>query len=300
MGATATGKTALALEIAEAVAGEIVSVDSMQVYRGMDIGTAKATADERRRVAHHVIDVADPDDPLDARRYAQLADAAVADIERRGRLPVIVGGTGLWLRALLHGLMPAPPADRGLRDRFEALARSAGPAALHARLAERDPASALRIHRNDSVRVIRALEVLELTGRPISEHHREHEASEARYQVLALGLRHDREALYVRIDARTVAMFDAGFAQEVQALLDSGFDRSLRPMGALGYKHVCAALAGEIPLEDAVRLTQRDTRRYAKRQRTWFAKDPAISWLDAPYDPSAVIERVRAFRRGGA
>lgn len=293
VGATATGKSSLALQIAEGLGTpvELISVDSMQVYRGMDIGTAKASPAEQALVPHWLIDVADPDDPMDARRFADLSAAAIADIHFRGGVPILVGGTGLWLRALLHGLMPAPPADRALRLALEQL----GPAALHARLSEADPVAATRIHPNDAVRCIRALEVLELTGRTISEHQAEHAAQPPRHQALQLGVRWPRATLYAHIDARTQAMFDAGFVDEVRSLLAAGHARTLRPMGALGYKHVCAALAGEIPMEDAVRLTQRDTRRYAKRQATWFGNDPGIHWLEAPPDAVVAADLIRQF-----
>ncbi len=292
MGATATGKTAFALALAEAIGGEIVSVDSMQVYRGMDIGTAKASVAERRRVAHHLVDVADPDDPFDARRFADLATEAVTDIARRGRRPLLVGGTGLWLKALVEGLMPAPPADDALRARLQEVAGTQGTEALHKRLQTVDPVAADRIHPRDGVRAIRALEVHELTGRPISEHHREHRSSEPALNALSFGLTFEREALHQRIDARTEAMWAAGFVEEVRGLIAAGYSPDLRPMGALGYKHVCAALSDGVPPEEAMRLTQRDTRRYAKRQRTWFQKDSTLRWLKAPVDLEDAVPAV--------
>lgn len=299
VGPTASGKTGLAVRIAEAVRGEIVSVDSLQVYRGMDIGSAKADAAERSAVPHHLLDVAALDEPLDARQFADLAAAAIAEIHARGAVPLLVGGAGLWFRALLEGLMPAPAADRQVRERLERLVDAEGAPALHARLTEVDPVAAGRIHPNDRVRAIRALEVRELTGRTISELQRSHQeaAPPAVYSVLKLGVLWPRGALYARIDARVLAMWEAGFVDEVRDLLAAGFGRDLRPMGALGYKHVCAALAGEISMEEAVTLTQRDTRRYAKRQLVWFNRDPEIVWVDGAQDTPEALAVVRSHLR---
>ncbi len=295
VGPTGVGKTGVAMEVAERIGAEIVGADSVQVYRGMDIGTGKVTAEERARVPHHLIDVADPDDDLHARAYQRLADAAIADVLARGRRVLVVGGTGLYVRVLLHGVFPAPEPDPEVRARYERQAEAEGLPALHDRLKLVDPALAARVHPRDKVRVIRALEVYDLTGVPLSQHQEEHAFSSARYRALVLGLRREREALYRRIDGRVDAMLAQGFEAEVQALLDRGYGRDLKAMGAIGYAHLAAALAGETTREEAVHRLKRDTRRYAKRQLTWFTREPGLSWVDAPFDPDALSDRILEF-----
>lgn len=292
-GPTGIGKTGLALDLAERLGGEIVGADSVQVYRGLDIGTGKVTPEERARVPHHLIDVADPDEDFHARRYQELADAAIADVARRGLRAFVVGGTGLYLRVLLRGLFAAPGPDPEVRARWERLADSRGLAALHGRLRLVDPALAVRVHVQDRVRVIRGLEVFDLTGVPLSQHQRSHAFSGQRYRALVVGLRAERRALYSRIDARVDGMLANGFRDEVAALLAAGYGRELRAMGSIGYAHVSAALAGELPLVEAVRRMKRDTRRYAKRQLTWFAREPGLRWVDAPFDRDALASLAR-------
>jgi tRNA dimethylallyltransferase len=292
-GPTASGKTAVGIEVARALGGEIVSADSMQVYRYMDIGTAKPTAAEQAAVRHHLIDVADPDEPFDAAAYMAHGRRALADLIRRGRTPVVVGGTGLYLKALLCGLFRSDARDAAVRARLRAEAEAQGPAALHARLAQRDPQAAARLHPNDAVRILRALEVLEVTGRPISELQREHRFGDAPFRALKIGLALERAALYRRIDRRVEAMLAAGLEEEVRALLARGYGPQLKSMQSIGYSHMAALIAGRSSRAECVRTLQRDTRRFAKRQLTWFRADPEIMWLA----PDRVLE---AIRRSGA
>jgi tRNA dimethylallyltransferase len=265
--------------VAQQLGAEIVSADSQQVYRGMDIGTGKATAAERARVPHHVIDVVDPDDEMTAARFVDLADAAIAAAAARGNPVVVAGGTGLYVRALLLGLFDGPPADDALRGRMAGEAV----AALYARLRDVDPALAERVDANDRKRITRGLEVFELTGEPMSEHQRRHDFRnvEPRYRARLIGLAPDRDELYRRIDARVVAMMDAGFVDEVRGLRDAGYRPPLRSQQAIGYAQLHQHLDGAIPLAEAVRLTQRNTRHYARRQLTWYRPDEGVLWYGA-------------------
>jgi tRNA dimethylallyltransferase len=281
-GPTASGKTALAVELAEKLDAEIVSADSQQCYRGLDAGTAKPSPEERSRVRHHLLDVADPEEQLDAARFVQLADAAVADISGRGKRVIVAGGTGLWIRALLRGLLDAPGASpefrAALREDFEQL----GVPALHARLAEVDPGAAARILPNDRVRVERALEVHALSGRPLSELQREHRFAEARYEALIWFLDPPREVLRQRIEARTRRMFaDGSLRRETEWLLSRGASKALK---IIGYGEMAEALrTGNFAA--AEERTKARTRQYAKRQRTWFARDAGdpLPWpIDSP------------------
>jgi tRNA dimethylallyltransferase len=277
-GPTATGKTAAGIALARALGGEIISADSMQVYRRMDIGTAKPTAAERAAVAHHLIDVVDPDEPFDAARYAAQARAEVLALHRRGAVPVIVGGTGLYIKALLHGLFRSDAGDPAVRRRLSAEAETGGIRELHARLVACDPESARRLHPNDTARILRALEVFEVTGWPISGFHREHRFAEAPFDALQIGLHLDRDVLYERIDCRVDAMLAAGLEDEVRGLLAAGYGPQLKSMQSIGYSHTAAWLAGRISRDEAVRTLKRDTRRFAKRQMTWFRADSQVVW----------------------
>ena len=290
-GPTASGKTALAVELAEKLDAEIVSADSQQCYRGLDSGTAKPSSEERSRVRHHLLDVADPEEQLDAARFVQLADAAVADISRRGKRVVVAGGTGLWIRALLRGLLDAPGASpefrAALREDFEQL----GVPALHARLAEVDPGAAARILPNDRVRVERALEVHALSGRPLSELQREHRFAEVRYEALIWFLDPPREVLRERIEARTRRMFaDGSLRRETEWLLSRGASKALK---IIGYGEMAEALrTGNFAA--AEERTKARTRQYAKRQRTWFARD-AGDPLPWPIDSAALAATAQRF-----
>jgi len=297
VGPTGVGKTEMGVRMAGRWGGQIVSADSMQVYRRMDIGTAKPPADLRARVPHHLIDVVDPDEPFDVSRYVALARDAVAGLHRRGTPVFVVGGTGLYVRALLGGLIDGPGADENLRQALREEMNRWGKARLHEKLRIRDERAAAQIHPSDGVRIIRALEVLELTGRSIVEHQREHRFLERPYEVLKIGLALDRVRLRERIAARTERMIAAGFVEEVRTLIGMGYDGSLKPMQSLGYRHLVACLAGKADLAGAAALIERDTYRYAKRQMTWFAADPEITWLD-PDAYDAAASRIDPFLEG--
>lgn len=282
VGPTAAGKSDLAVEIAAALDAEVISADSVQVYRGFDIGTGKLSAAEMQGVPHHLMDVVDPDEPFSAAHFVELADEAAANIAARGRRVVVAGGTGLYVRALVRGLFQAPPASEEIRQRHREEAADHGVPALHNRLAAEDPEAAARIHENDLVRISRALEVLEQTGRTISDLQREHREMPPRYPAaLMLGLAPDRPTLRDRIERRVHAMMEAGWLEETRALMARGYGEA-RPMGSLGYRQLSAHLRGELDLAEAVRQTVRDTRRFARRQLTWFKEEPGISWIQRP------------------
>ena len=290
VGPTAAGKTALALRLAEAAGAEIVSADSQQVYVGMDIGTSKASADERARVPHHGLDVVRPDETMTAARWTLVADAAIADAAARGHGTVVCGGTGLYVRALLYGLFDGPPADATLRARLEAEADAApaGTALLHTRLAAVDPAAAARIDRRDRVRLVRALEVFELTGETISAHQERHDYKNAplRYDARAVGLSPPRPELHARIVARVDEMISAGLEAEVRALLGAGYAPTLRAFGAIGYREMCAYVLGKMSLPEAIAGIKSATKRYARRQLSWFRTEPTVSW----YESAAAVD----------
>ncbi len=286
-GPTASGKSGLALAIARRLPAEIISADSVQVYRGLDIGSAKPSPQERAEIPHHLIDCCDLDDTYDAGRFVEDADAAIRAIHQRGRLPLVVGGTGMYLRALVYGLLEAPPRDDDLRRRLQARLAEAGPDALHAHLAAVDPEAAARLHPHDTVRVVRALELLALTGEPASARRDAHDvkARPPRWPgVVQLALAPPRETLYATIDRRVRAMMAAGFVEEVAALLDAGVDPERPPLRTLGYAAVADALLGRpgaVTLgEPLVERVQRDHRRYAKRQLTWLRAQRDLRWFD--------------------
>jgi tRNA dimethylallyltransferase len=283
-GPTAVGKTSLALGLAEAYDGEIISADSRQVYRLMDIGTAKPTAAEQQRIKHYLIDVAWPNEEFHAARFAALARQAIKAICRDGQRPFLVGGTGLYIRALTEGLLEAPGADPELRRQLHARAQSQGSAALHAELASVDPESAARLHPNDLVRIVRALEVYRQSGRPMSALQDEHAFGSQPYRTLKIGLDLERDELYRRIDQRAEAMFAQGLLEEAQGLLQAGYDPSLKSLQTIGYRQAFALLRGEMSREAALEDLKRSTRRYAKQQLTWFRKDKSIIWLESCVD----------------
>ncbi len=277
-GPTGVGKSDLALGLAEALRGEIVGADSVQLYTRLDIGSAKPTAEERARVPHHLVDRIDPRQEYTAADFARDATAAVEEIAARGGAPIVVGGTALYQRALLRGICEAPGADPALRERLAARAAAEGWPALHAELATRDPEAAARIHPNDRIRIERALEVALAGGQPMSRRQDDHGGQPERFPTLKLGVNLPREELYARIDRRVAAMVGAGWFAEVEGLLADGYDPALKPLQAIGYRDVVACLRGELTLEEAVRRIQRDTRRFAKRQLTWFRKDRDVHW----------------------
>jgi tRNA dimethylallyltransferase len=281
VGPTATGKTEVGILLAESLGGEIVSADSMQVYRGMDIGTAKPTAQQRQRAAHHLIDIIAPDQPFSVADYQARADAALADIWERNRQPILVGGSGLYVRAVLEEMDFAQvPPDPEFRRRLVEEARSKGTRALHEWLAEVDPAAAARIHPNDEKRIIRALEVAEGSGHARAGAGTVDRQRAPRYNTKQYGLALDREELYRRIDDRVDRMIAGGLVEEVKSLLEQGYSEGLVSMKGLGYAQLAPYIRGNITLEEAVRRLKRDTRRFAKRQLTWFRADPRIEWLE--------------------
>lgn len=281
-GPTASGKSALALYGAQALNGAIINADSMQIYKGMDIGTAKPSPAERALVPHFMFDMAAPDEDFDAARYMALADDAITAAVQRGLTPIVVGGTGLYIRALLYGLCAAPEIMPEIREKYRELHVKEGAPFLHALLVEKDPVMAARLHANDYVRVIRALEVLDATGESLAVWQQRHGGfSEPRYAALKIGVNLERDELYQRIDARVRAMLDQGFAEEVRNLLAQGYSPALKPMGAIGYKHMAAYLNGEYDYAEMARLMQRDTRHYAKRQLTWFLHEEGFVWVKA-------------------
>lgn len=294
LGVTASGKTSVALGLADSLGAEIVSVDSMQVYRRMNIGTAKATAEERRLVPHRLIDVAEPSESFTAARFADLADAAIAGIHANGRRPLVVAGTPLYLMSLMYGMFEGPSADADHRAELRRQADDQGVAALHRRLASVDPQAAERIHPNDYKRIERALEVHHLTGRPLSELQTQWAAETLRYPATIVGIRRTKEDASRRINARVKAMIDAGLVDEVRSLLAEPDGLSTQARQALGYAQIIAHLDGQMSLADAVEQIKIQTRRLAKHQRTWFRKFPTARWLDVEEDEPAasVCERL--------
>lgn len=279
-GPTASGKTDLALRVAEQLDGEIVNADSQQVYRHFDIGTAKPSAAELSRVPHHLVSFVDPLEPdFSAARWARRADEVIQDLHSRGKKVVLVGGTGLYLRVLLHGVVAAPARDEALRAEWEALADREGENALHAKLRAVDPASAERLHPADRVRVIRALEIHTLSGKSASEHRAEHAFAPDRYPYRMVVLTPDRAALYEAINRRTRAMYETGLVNETRALVERGY-RSAAPMRAVGYAEALQVVDGTLTEAKAIELTAQSTRHYAKRQFTWFKKERGAIAVD--------------------
>ncbi len=279
VGPTASGKSALALRLARERAGEIVSCDSLQVYRGLDVGSAKASRAERSEVPHHLLDVVEPDQPFSAAEYARLARAALRDIASRGRLSIVAGGTGLYLRALLRGLFEGPPRDEALRERISAIGERFGDARLHRLLARVDPEAAARMRPRDRVRVVRALEVFFATGRPLSLQQREGARPLTGFRPLVVGLDPDREALRAAVAARTRRMLREGLLDEVRGLLDRGLSPQLRPLQAIGYRQAVAVVQGRLGAAEAEASIVTDTMRFAKRQMTWFRHQEEVRWF---------------------
>jgi tRNA dimethylallyltransferase len=291
-GPTASGKTSLAVALARRAGGEVVNADSQQVYRGLDVGTAKPTPAERAAAPHHLLDVAEPGEGMDAARFVALADAAIADVAARGRVPIVAGGTGLYLRALLHGVVAAPGRDPALRARLEQEAARGGRSALHARLAAVDPAAAARIRPNDLVRIVRALEIAAGGVLP-SELHAAHAFRPDRYDAVLLALDPPRAELHARIDARVREMFAGGILDEARALLARS-GGTLPPRLPIGYAEAVACVRGELPLEEAIRRVQVAHRRYARRQIVWLRAERGVEWVRPPADVESLARRVAA------
>ena len=280
VGPTAVGKTEIAIQLAQHLDAEIVSLDSRQIYRGMDIGTAKPIPEQQRAVPHHLIDCVDVDQTFSVAEYQRLADTAIAEIRERGKRTMAVGGAGLYFRGIIDGLFDGPGADPEIRAKLQREADEHGNVALHERLRRCDPETANRVHPNNLVRVIRALEIYELTGKPISSLQQQWKMNEPRYPFRAFGLNMPRETLYQRIEERVNRMVEAGLIEEVKGLLDQGCPRNCVAMQSFGYKELIDYLDGKRTLDEAISLLKQNTRRFAKRQLTWFRNDPRIEWLD--------------------
>ncbi len=298
LGPTASGKSSLAVEVASSFNAEIVSADSMLVYKGMDIGTAKPGQDDLSSVPHHLIDIVLPDGAFSAADYRTAATRAIEDITARGKRVVLVGGTGLYLRALLEGIFKGPGRSDKLRREFANVIDRDGLCALHAELAEVDAEAADRIHPNDETRVVRALEVYHLTGRTITSLHKEHGFSEKTYETLKIGLRKERPDLYDDINHRVDEMMAQGLLAEVAGLLDKGYSGGLKPMQALGFKEMVSHIEGGVELPKAVEALKKNTRNFAKRQITWFGKDREIRWF-ALSDKTAIMAVASKFWQSG-
>ena len=291
VGPTASGKSSLALALAQHFNGEIISADSVQVYRGLDIGTAKPSPEDQRVVPHHLIDILNPDQDYSAALFRQQADELIRILHKRQKPTFVVGGTGLYLKALTRGLFRGPAADPGLRSSLYQEADTKGRKFLHHQLQKLDPEAAARIHPQDKIRIIRAIEVHNQSKKTISEFQKEHRFQDAPYEVFKIGLFPGREELYRRIETRAEKMIEMGWVDEVDSLLNQGYLPNLKPLLSLGYKHVVSYLYEKIPLEEAVRLIKRDTRRYAKRQITWFKADPEINWFSPNQESITLINR---------
>jgi tRNA dimethylallyltransferase len=300
VGPTASGKSALALALAERLGGEIVSADSRQVYRRLDVGTAKPTAAERARVPHHCLDLVEPEELFDVARFRAAAAAAVDAVRRRGRTALVVGGTGLWVRVLLHGLCPAPPRVPALRRVLGRMVAAEGAPALHRWLAALDPAAAARIHPRDAVRAVRGVEVALATGVPLSRWQAEHRFAEIPYDALTIGLARPTPELDARIAARAAAMLAAGFLDEVRALRDAGVAPEAPGLAAVGYREMLACADGRTSVEEALAATVLATRRFAKRQRTWFRREPDVHWRHPERDRARIADEVERFLAHGA
>jgi tRNA dimethylallyltransferase len=282
VGPTASGKTSFAIALAQAVNGEIVSGDSMQIYRGMDIGTGKITLEEAGGVPHHLLDIKEPWENFSAAEFQGLARAAIRDIHQRGKLPVLVGGTGLYIQAAVDAYEFLPQEQEGVfqyRERMKQLGAEKGNAYLHGLLAQKDPVAAAKLHPNDVKRIIRALEYAEIHGRPISSNNRAKQGRTALYRTKFLGLHWDRGILYQRIDRRVDEMLQKGWIPEVAGLLARGVPKEAQSMQALGYRHIISYLDQALTLEACAQQIKMETRRFAKRQLTWFRRDPRIVWI---------------------
>ena len=279
-GPTGVGKSRAALEMAAKYDGEIISADSMQVYRMLDIGTAKPSQEDRDRVRHHLIDLVNPDEDFDAARFVRYAMAALEDIGRRKKRTIVVGGTGLYFRALLGGLFACPRKDLGLRQRLQEEGEKRGSLALHCKLAEVDQESAAKVQPQDLYRIVRALEVFHLTGRPLSAHHEEHGFPVQDFRVLKVGLNLDRSLLYKRIERRAEEMFEKGLVEEVRNLLERGYPPNIRAFRTVTYRPVVNYLQGKLSFEEALTKVKTGTKRYAKRQMTWFRPEKDTIWID--------------------
>ncbi|MHB8482218.1 MAG: tRNA (adenosine(37)-N6)-dimethylallyltransferase MiaA [Nitrospiria bacterium] len=281
VGPTASGKSRLALDLALELGGEIISADSRQIYRGMDIGTAKPSEGELRKVKHHMINLIEPDQSFNAGDYKRRVDCVLSHLDQTDACQnaILTGGTGLYIKAVLYGLWNGPPANRKIRD-FLIGQEESSKGFLYGKLTEVDPVSSTRIHHNDLSKIVRSLEVYYVTGKPLSSFHDTHRFSGSVRKFIMIGLKVERDHLYRRINRRVEEMIEKGWIDEVSALLEKGFHEKLPSMMSLGYNTLCSYLGGKIALNDAILLIKRDTRHYAKRQLTWFNKDPNVHWIE--------------------
>jgi len=293
-GPTASGKSNLGIELAIRFTAEIINADSMQVYRGLDIGTAKPGPDERRLVAHHLLDLVDPDEPFNAAIFRQKALPIIKEIGSKNKTPLLVGGTGLYIKTLLGGLLVCPPLDPELRNSLQQECSEHGSAALHERLQTLDPRAAEKIHPQDRVRIIRALEIIQLTGALFSTQVKEHHFQDSPFQYLKIYLHLDREQLYRRINQRCLEMIEKGLLQETRGLLEKGYSPELKSLKSIGYRHMIRYLQGRSSWDQAVLDFQADTRRYAKRQITWFRADPEVVRFN-PEQKVAISDAINEF-----
>ena len=306
VGPTAVGKSEIGLRLARALDTDLLAADSRQVYRGMDIATDKPTPEQRQGVPHHLIDLVDPDESFNAGQYRHLALQEIERLYGEGRVPLIVGGTGLYVRTLIHGLCDAPRADQAYRAVLLQEARAQGGYFLHHELTRVDPELAARLHPHDEVKIVRALEVHHLSGRRLSDMQRQHRFAEQSFSVLMIGLNRDRAQLYRRIDDRVETMFARGVVEETERLLANGYGRELGAMKGLGYQQVAGYLAGDYDRAEALRLLKRDTRHFAKRQLTWFRKEPGLRWCALSEHESSediagrLLKMIRSFMRATA
>lgn len=288
-GPTASGKTALSLQLAHQLNAEIINADSQQVYRYFDIGTAKPSDEQQREISHHLISMVDPLESFSAAKFAQMADSVITDVTSRGKRVLVVGGTGLYIRVLLHGVVAAPPRDEALRAQWEALANAEGDAELHRLLQEKDPAEAARLPSKDRVRIIRALEIEALTGQRASEIRQAHRFANSKYDSQLWVLNPPRERVYEAINARTKDMFARGLVDETRSLVAQGY-REAAPMRAVGYAQALQVLDGTMSEREALESVAQATRHYAKRQVTWFKKEPGAKWIAPEHALTAVLQ----------
>ncbi|HEX2929270.1 MAG TPA: tRNA (adenosine(37)-N6)-dimethylallyltransferase MiaA [Candidatus Binatia bacterium] len=295
LGPTAVGKSELALDLAADVNGEIVNADSQQVYRYLDIGTGKPSHSERARVPHHLIDVVDPDQEFNAALFRQLAVASISQIHGRSRGAIVCGGTGFYLKVLTHGLFVGPGQDASIRDKLDREIVKNGLALLYERLLKVDPSVQSTIHPNDRQRIIRALEVYELTGKPLSQWQSEHSFGDDAFEVVKIGLSRERDDLYERINRRCERMIQEGLLEEVRGLVGKGYGLDLKPLRSVGYRQMGAVINGVVTLDEALEEMKQETRHLAKRQLTWFRSDAAIRWLHPENQRREIFQAVKAF-----
>ncbi|MFC1493793.1 tRNA (adenosine(37)-N6)-dimethylallyltransferase MiaA [Thermodesulfobacteriota bacterium] len=293
-GPTAAGKTDVSVDLAVRFNGEIVNCDSMQVYRYMDIGTAKPSPDERKGIPHHLLDIVDPDEEFNASSYREYAIPVIRDILDRKKACIIVGGTGLYVKSLLGGLLECPPSDPEIRKRLSLEYEEKGGNALYEHLKKLDPESASGIHPNDKIRVIRALEIIELTKKQLSELIRDHAFNDQQFSTLKICLHHERDVLYERINKRSLKMLEGGLIEETENLLKMGYSADLKPLRSIGYRHAAEYIDNTRGFDGTLELLQRDTRRYAKRQITWFRADPEMIWT-YPEERDFIEEKIKEF-----